>query len=151
MSEYYAAVERIRADGRRDVWAAMFLVEIRRDSWGKTWGYKDMDESMGPAYTRCPLAILDLLTEPLNDEAAIWRACCRDHHARRARITGLKPGMRIRLPAPMRFTNGAALDTFTIVRHPSGRGIAFWNQGTLYAPSRRALAAVDFVVEASHG
>jgi len=30
ITEYYAAVERIHGDGRREVWAAMFLVEIRR-------------------------------------------------------------------------------------------------------------------------
>jgi len=151
MSEYYAAVECINAYGHRQVWAAMFLVEVKRDRFGKTWGYKDMDESMGPAYTRCPLAILDLLTEPLNDQAAIWRACCRDHHARRARITGLKPGMRIRLAAPMRFSNGRDLDVFDIVRGLNGRGIAFMNGGVRYAPSTSALARVAFTVEASHG
>ncbi len=151
MSEYYAAVERVMADGKRQIWGAMFLVEIRRQGGFKTWGYKDMDESMGPAYTRCPVAILDLLTEPMNDQAAIWRACCRDHHARRARLTGLKPGMRIRLAAPMRFSNGRDLDVFDIVRAPTGRGIAFMNGGIRYAPSTSALTRVDFTVEANHG
>jgi hypothetical protein len=129
----------------------MFLVEMKRDRFGKTWGHKDMDESMGPAYTRCPLAILNFLTEPLNDEAAIWRACCRDHHARRTRITGLKPGTRIRLPMPMRFSNGRDIDVFDIIRAPTGRGMAFMNGGIRYAPSTSALARVDFTVEASHG
>ncbi len=151
MSEYYAAVERIHGDGRLEVWAAMFLVEIRREGRFRTWGYKDMDETMGPAYTRCPLAILGLLTEPLNDQAANWRACCREHHARRARVTGLKPGMRIRLAAPMRFSNGRDVDVFDIVRAPSGRGIAFMNGTIRYALPTSALARVAFTVEPSYG
>src|SRR5688572_15942596 len=41
------------------------------------FGYKPMDEGMGPYATRCPGRILDLLTEPApNAWAAAWRARC---------------------------------------------------------------------------
>lgn len=39
--------------------------------------YKDMDETVEPYYYDCPNNILDLLTEPLNDNATKWRAECR--------------------------------------------------------------------------
>lgn len=42
------------------------------------WGYKSMDESMGPCYYTCPLSFL-AMTPTLNPE---WRAVVRAHHAR---------------------------------------------------------------------
>lgn len=146
MCEYYAAVERRFPDGRRSVWAAVFLVRIQSGPFGTSWGYKDMEESMGPYVHRCPLAILDLLTEPLNEHAADWRRHCRTYHGKRARITSLKPGMRIKLASPMRFTDGAEIDSFEIVRSHTGRGIGFMQAARRYAPSLRALNGADFTI-----
>ena len=42
------------------------------------WGYKPMDESMGPFYYSCPLSYLDG-TRVLNKE---WREGVREHHKR---------------------------------------------------------------------
>lgn len=36
--------------------------------------YKFMDETVGPYYYDCPKEILDLLSPPMNDYAALWRA-----------------------------------------------------------------------------
>jgi hypothetical protein len=42
------------------------------------WGYKPMDESMGPYYYTCPLPYLDMV--PVANEK--WRSVVREHHAR---------------------------------------------------------------------
>ncbi len=64
MRVYYAAVEQVRiATGEREVWAAICLVRYNpRDREGYIFGYKDMEESMGPYECDCPASILDLLT-----------------------------------------------------------------------------------------
>lgn len=80
---YYAAVERIE-DGTRQVWAAIFLTagQDRSDPYFN-FGYKDMDETMGPFNYDCPVSILDLLTPTDSENANIWRQKCRE--AREAR------------------------------------------------------------------
>lgn len=61
----------------------LFLLE-RHDG---CWGYKDMDESMGPYYYDCPLSYLDRAPEPMGfcrDHAGSgksWRDHVREHHA----------------------------------------------------------------------
>lgn len=46
---------------------------------GGLWGYKDLEESMGPCYYTCPLKYLDM-TVPTN---ILWRAQVSAYHARR--------------------------------------------------------------------
>lgn len=71
-STYYAAVEIIRG-GKRQVSAAIFLTTRNRGEWG----YKDMDETMGPVASKCPKSILDLLTPTDSEWANQWRERCR--------------------------------------------------------------------------
>ena len=73
---YYAAV-RYKTTGQ--VFAAVFLTTIRKDFYN--FGYKDMDETMGPGEAKCPANILALLTEPDNEFALSWRERCRQYHA----------------------------------------------------------------------
>lgn len=75
-SIYYAAVEKKRSNGVRDVWAAVFKT-CGKSSDGTVWGYKDMDESVGPFYYDCPAGILALLTPTDDDRAKEWREKCR--------------------------------------------------------------------------
>jgi hypothetical protein len=81
---YYAAVECVRTDsGKRDVWAAICLVRYNpRAADGYIFGYKDMEESMGPYECRCPEPILDLLTPTDREHARQWRARCRENVAK---------------------------------------------------------------------
>ena len=76
---YYAAVEHTVLDtGVREVWAIICLVDYKpRALDGYIFGFKDMDETMGPYETDCPEAILDLLTPTQSDNAAHWRQNCR--------------------------------------------------------------------------
>lgn len=55
--------------------------DLLQNSRGYGWGYKDMDESMGPYYYSCPLSYLDG-TRVLNPG---WRKAVREYHARRNR------------------------------------------------------------------
>ena len=45
----------------------------------KNWGYKDMEESMGPYQVNCPLKFLSLVPQVTNEG---WREKVRQHHAR---------------------------------------------------------------------
>lgn len=97
-AEYYAAVEWIKPDGSREVWAAVFLLKFHpKAKDGCTFGYKDMSEEMGPYAWRCPVRILDLLTETQNEYANGWRTKCREYHARRKALPKLAEGMRLRV------------------------------------------------------
>jgi hypothetical protein len=73
----FAAVERIeKATGNREVWALVLLLHHMPKSY-YNFGYKDMDETMGPYRYDCPAKILDLLTPTDNEYALKWRAECR--------------------------------------------------------------------------
>ncbi len=88
MRVYYAAVEQVRiATGGREVWAAICLVRYNpRDREGYIFGYKDMNEGMGPHACDCAMPILDLLTPTGRQYALQWRArCLESAAARRAR------------------------------------------------------------------
>lgn len=54
------------------IFGAVFLTEI---SGG--WGYKDIDETMGPVESHAPAAILDLLSPTTDQWALDWRERCR--------------------------------------------------------------------------
>jgi hypothetical protein len=97
----YLACETI-AEGKRDVFAYVCLLHYRpKDAYN--FGYKDMDESVGPYDTHCPAAILDLLTPTTNEYALEWREKCRKNleYAGQRKLTKhsfdkiLKPGCKI--------------------------------------------------------
>lgn len=74
-----------------------FLISKQRNGG---WGYKDLDETMGPCEVSCPLAFLDMVPDP-GSYATEWRARVRAWHSaqkiKRTRAATLVPGMRVRL------------------------------------------------------
>lgn len=112
---YYAAAQ-ILEDGKPgEVVAVVCLVRWNpRAKDGYVFGYKDMDETMGPCEADCPQRILDMLTPTDNVHALEWRERCRANLARRAR--GLGDGDRIRLPEPVTFSDGRSLQEFIVSR-----------------------------------
>lgn len=60
------------------------LVRYYRDVAGGNWGYKDMDEGMGPNCYSCPLSYLDLVPPDSSEYAVRWRERVRAWHAERA-------------------------------------------------------------------
>lgn len=77
LTEYYAAVEKInKLSGERTVWCAVFMCQFVRGRH-QNFGYKDMDETVGPCIDNCPEHILDLLTPTDQEWANEWRQRCR--------------------------------------------------------------------------
>lgn len=76
---YYAAVEHIQPDGSRRVWAAVTLIKTNAKDY-YNFSYKGMDESCGPCECKCPVSILDLLTETKYEYAKKWRERCWKYH-----------------------------------------------------------------------
>lgn len=67
---FWMAIRYTRPDGSD--FTSILLCKIDRDhnDW---WGYKDISEEMGPVEDDCPLSLLDLCSEPLNEWSAQWR------------------------------------------------------------------------------
>lgn len=123
---YYAAVEFLRPGVPREVAAIVCLVRYNpRDRGGYVFGYKDMDEGMGPCEAQCPEAILDLLTPTDRPHALAWRARSRENAAaKRARAAkpGPRPGQTIVFDRPLAFQDGRSIDRFEVVANTRGRG-----------------------------
>jgi len=92
------------------------------------FGYKDMEESMGPYYYDCPKKILEMLT-PVDiayaghlqaaESAARWRATCWENI--KGRVT-LSVGALVTFKSPIRFTDG---QVFTAMVVESTRPLRF--------------------------
>lgn len=98
MRVYYAAIEHIRHEkNERIVFAAVCLVRYNpRDREGYIFGYKDMDETVGPNESDCPEGILDLLTPTEYPYAQAWRARCQENLARVVRLRANHRRARVR-------------------------------------------------------
>jgi hypothetical protein len=73
----YALVESARLNKK---FIMVYLLQRSADGWG----YKDIDEGMGPVQNNCPVAYLDAADEPMNEYAKKWRESVRALAARRA-------------------------------------------------------------------
>lgn len=119
MRTYYAAVELIRPDREREVVALVCLVHYNpRDREGYIFGYKDLDETMGPCEAECPSAILDVLTPTANEYALAWRARCHAGATERATKPRLRNGWTLVFAEPVRFADGAEHRRLQVVIDP---------------------------------
>ena len=92
------------------------------------WGYKPMDEDMGPYYYDCPLRLLDKCSPARTTEARAWRRKVREKANGRARAKRIKDGTRVKLDAALSFGALGVHDTFeadTWVTH-TGRRSRVW-------------------------
>ena len=114
---YYAAAQPFkRRDGTETAKPALAIVCLvrwnpRADS-GEQFGYKDMDENMGPCEADCPESVLALLGPTNSQHALEWRRRCFDNLTLRKRP--ITDGMMIKLATPITFTNGYVGDAFTV-------------------------------------
>lgn len=132
---YYAATQVITDGKPGEVFAIVCLVRWNpRDKEGFVFGYKDMEESMGPHEADCPARILDLLTPTDKEYALDWRQRCRANLERRARK--LADGDRIRLPEPMKFTDGHVGQEFIVTKRGRKTVLRDPDTGGLYRISR---------------
>lgn len=122
----YAAVK-IKETG--EVWAAVYLLGYAPNDY-YNFGYKDMDETMGPNESECPERILKLLTPTDSKWANEWRERCWQNIKRRKSKPKVQDRSRIKFTEPLRFTDGAVLDEFTV--HMVGKKVRFISGGGLY-------------------
>ncbi len=87
---FYAAV---RQRGGGEVWAMVVLTTGRP---GASFGWKAMEEQMGPVESECPAHILDLLTPTEHEYALAWRRRCRE---RAERLAAVVPGAQVEFGA----------------------------------------------------
>jgi hypothetical protein len=123
---FYAAVRSPKMP--EQVWALIVLTRMcPKDRYN--FGYKDMDETMGPYESKCPGRILDLLT-PLEPgkypHAEEWRARCRTYANR---VTP-KVGQTVALVNPVYF-GGIPEKTLTKVSLPRRRDVYRTGSGRL--------------------
>jgi len=123
-STWYAAVEKRPLNGQpikqihyvpRDDGSFVFavIVLVRYDQG--CFGYKDMDETMGPNEARAPISLIKklsplVLPEDVEDTrhwAHKWRAKCEGY----AQIPGYKNGDVIELGSPIERTDGTTIKT----------------------------------------
>jgi hypothetical protein len=124
---YYAACQAITAGRRAEIFAIVCLVRWNpRDKEGFVFGYKDMEDTMGPHEAECPLRILDMLSPTDNVHALEWRRRCRDSHALRNRP--LHDGDHLVLPAPVTFTDGHTAQAFIVEKR--GRAVVLRDPAT---------------------
>jgi len=137
-STYYAAV-RQRATGK--VFALVCLLNWRpRDRYN--FGYKDMDETMGPCEAAAPAKVLDALTDPpANDHARAWRERCAQNVTRPV----IRFGDTVRLASPVTFSFGQE-SVFTRVRYGRARNVYQTPDGRLVR--LRNVQHVPFTKEA---
>jgi hypothetical protein len=118
-SAYYAAVERYGNDDVVSyVTAVICLVRWNPNAAsGEIFGYKDMDENSGPYEAGCPRSVLDCLGPTSHPHALDWRNRC--YRNLRLKERKLADGDIIRLPEPMRFTDGSEHSEFRVVKQGS--------------------------------
>lgn len=74
-STWYGACKRTVPGREPYVFAGICLTSVNnKDCYN--FGYKDMDETVGPYESKCPKTILDLLTPTEYEYAKEWRARC---------------------------------------------------------------------------
>lgn len=116
--------------------SALYTVEERKDNGaryigvyvlsrqGGEWGYKSMDESMGPYYFDCPLKFLDMVPEPESQYAKEWRQKVR------AKVRPLAVGDKVRLIDGCKFRGQEVKEVMIqctrplIVTTPDGTNVA---------------------------
>jgi hypothetical protein len=59
------------------------------------WGYKDIDETMGPVETSCPISYLDMVPCPDSEYARKWRERVRERAAGKKAVTDVIRAMKI--------------------------------------------------------
>lgn len=71
--------------GNQERWICAFAMDCKGNVRDLGWGYKPVEESMGPYQLSCPLGYLDL-AQPMpvfSGYAPEWRDRVREHHAKR--------------------------------------------------------------------
>lgn len=111
---------------------------------GGGWGYKDMDESMGPTVADCPPKYFELVPEVPNEYASAWRMRCIENAQRKS--VKLHVGDRIKLRP-----NYTVEELVVVSVKPLRAKPAAWlNSNATYALKRSMIASVVPVAQEGH-
>jgi hypothetical protein len=97
------------------------VILTKRDSQsrdGYDFGYKDIDESMGPNKCDCPLRILRSASPYKPDAKGYgpqWREKCFAHHKSKVTWKMPKVGTVFRTSQPVAFSNGVVSSEFQVI------------------------------------
>jgi len=131
LRECYFAVWHKGPEGKAEVFGGVILLQYASKSY-HNFGYKEIEESMGPYQCNCPEDILDLLSETESEYALKWREQCRENAKKNKHKRKLKDGTLIRLDHELKFTNGDREQAF--IYRKIGRKTRFENprSGQMY-------------------
>lgn len=121
----YLAVRRTLPGGEEYVFAGVALTaRYAKDHYN--FGYKDMDESVGPSAADCPARILKALSpldpaDPKNRSAIDWRARCQANLDRRNALRRLKHGQVMFLPGGALFKGSDERQHYFVVQKLGSR------------------------------
>lgn len=113
---FYAAVENTEREPGV-VWGFVALLSWSPRAW-YNFGYKDMDETMGPCEAHAPARVLDALTPTSSRTANNWRARCRANLVNDS--VRFKVGDVVQLSNALSFTDGSKRDQFRVGKSRSG-------------------------------
>lgn len=89
------------------------------------FGYKDIDECMGPWEDNCPKGILDLLTPTNSQSANEWRNRCNEALKRREVVSSIKIGDKIKFDNEFSFKRYGKTNVFEAVNVQKGHYFAY--------------------------
>ena len=104
---------------------------------GHGWGYKDMEETMGPCYYDCPLRFLEMVPAPEGEFVQEWRARVREYWAAKAKVKAKIRSLKI--GDVLSLVPGCTPQQVTIVSLKPLRGRG--PQGGIYKLAPRFIAA----------
>ncbi len=83
----FTLIDRKATNYGRHLWFAIqpkqgpsFICLFKLSSYGGDWGYKPIDESMGPCHHECPLSLLAQVDAPTTEYSKNWRDRVLDWH-----------------------------------------------------------------------
>lgn len=104
---------------------------VREPGDGQNFGYKEMDETMGPGPVACPARILDQLSSiealygssTTGATARAWREACRATLAERAVRPKVSGGQKVMFDPPLEFADGSRQGEFRFLKGSRFRGL----------------------------
>jgi len=113
ISEAYLAME-TSTENSREVFAVVCRIHYNSKEYFN-FGYKDMDETMGPYYYNCPERILNLLTPTTSQYAIEWRKKCREKIERKKARPHFRINDILEFKKSVLFNNGYRVKQLKVV------------------------------------
>jgi hypothetical protein len=115
----------------------LIALDLLRKDEGMGWGYKDIDETMGPVETSCPISYLDMVPCPDSEYARKWRERVREKGDAKQEVTELIRSMK--KGDTLYLKKGCSPQAVTLMSKRPLRGVS---GGTVYRISRRLIDPV---------